>query len=464
MTRRIEVSRRFSLLPTLLIALAMMACAAAHPAAKAADTDTQATVKEMKVQALVMSMADDYIAALGESVYLLVRSGKLDPKGRWLAQSFLRNGVGASLDIAVGPNPRVSILDLLVLASLQTWSFETHWIPAGIGPAGGPALERLRRAETYMWDSARAVLSEEQLQTVRGLVTAWIADNPDRTVVALVRFHEFADRRRISSASMRGKATGLLAEVTEVRGSVDEARLLGERLLWLAGRYPYLLGEQVELTAYRLMDQPESLKLLDAVKSARQLSDTLTERVGTIQSDLLKQQESFFARVSAERAETLNQLFDRVARERSRLLDDISSRQGELRGTMKELNETISGAGALARELTEATRAVEALISHLETGPDGKREPLRLTDVRGAAIDAGNAADRLTRLVERARELVESKALDQTISGIVHPADAFVDRIFWRGVILICLLLVGIALLRFVPQRTRREGGPVSGH
>jgi hypothetical protein len=223
------------------------------------------------MQAFVMDMADDYLASLGESVYLLVRSGKLDSKGRWLAQSFLRNGVGASLDIAVGPNPSVSLLDLLVLTSLQAWSFKAHWIPAGIGDAGIPALDRLKRAEEYAWTSAKKVLSEDQLITLRELISAWISENPDRTVVALVRFNEFDDERKISSLSLRGKAQGLLKEVSEAVAAVDEARLLGERLLWFAGRYPYLLGEQAELTAYRLIDQPESTQIVEALKSVQEL-------------------------------------------------------------------------------------------------------------------------------------------------------------------------------------------------
>ena len=139
----------------------------------------------LEMQTLVMEMADGYIASLGESVFLLTRSGKLDSRGRWLAQSFLRNGVGASLDIAVGPNPPVSLLDLLVLTSLQAWSFKAHWIPAGIGEAGIAALERLKDAEENAWTSARKVLSSEQLLTLRGLIDAWITENPDRTVVSL---------------------------------------------------------------------------------------------------------------------------------------------------------------------------------------------------------------------------------------------------------------------------------------
>jgi hypothetical protein len=89
----------------------------------------------------------------------------------------------------------------------------------------------------------KKILSEDQRLTLRGLIDAWVFENSDRTVVALVRFDEFVDERRISSFSLRGKAHGLLKAVSETGEAVDEIRLLGERLLWFAGRYPYLLGE-----------------------------------------------------------------------------------------------------------------------------------------------------------------------------------------------------------------------------
>jgi len=76
-----------------------------------------------------------------------------------------------------------------------------------------------------------------------------------------------------------------------------------------------------------------------------------------------------------------------------------------------------------------------------------------MTDVRDAAIETGHAADRTTQLLERTIELVESKSWDQRISFMTNPAEAIVDRTFWRGAILICLLLVGLGLLRLVPQR-----------
>jgi len=383
------------------------------------------------------------------------------------------------------PNPSVSILDLLVLTSLQSWSFEIHWIPSGIGDSGILALERLKQAEIHAWASAKAILTEEQLVTLREVIDAWISENPDRTVVALVRFDEFADERKISSLSMRGKAQGLLSEVSEAGAAVEDVRLLGERLLWLAGRYLYLLGEQTELTAYRLIDQPEGAQFMAAISSAEQLSKALTERIGTFQKDLEDQQAAFFSRISAERTaaisqledaleavvektfdstaesinyqrtEAIDQLFDRLAQERKMFLDDIASRQNELLGVMTELTETITVSGTLARELTDTVNAIDRVVSRFDADPDKKREPLRMSDVRDAAIETGRTAEQVTLLLERVINLSESSSLDQRISFVTDFSEDLINQAFWRGVILILLLIIGLGLIRLVPQRKK---------
>ncbi len=415
----------------------------------------------MRMQSFVMNMADDNIAELGESIYLLTRSGHLDTKGRWLAQSFMRNGVAASLDIAVGPNPPVSLLDLLVLISLQAWSFEQHWIPAGIGDAGYPALERLKATEKEAWNTAKQVLTDDQLRTLRSLIDAWIAENPERTVIALVRFNEFSDERRVSSLALRGEASGLLHEVSEASAAVDEARLLGERLFWFAGRYPYVLGEQAELTAYRLIDQPEGLQLIETMQSAKELSDVFTRRLETMQNDLEQQQGSFFSRLSAERKAAIDQLFEKLVEERTQLLDEISAREAELLGMMSELRQTIIASGALADDLTGTVNAIDQVLSHFDQEPDGQEEPLRMLDIRDAAIETGRAAERLTAMLERANQLLESESWQDAMTSVTSPADDLVDQIFWRGLVLIGVLILGIGLLRLVPQKitNRRDDG-----
>lgn len=473
-------------LAAMLVAVAG-SCAA--PAGGGSASRQQASTESraaLRTQALVMGMADDYIAALAESVYVLARNEGLNPRSRTLAQSFLRNGVGAALDIGSGPNPATSVLDMVVLSSLDLWSFEHHWIPAGIGEAGRPALERLRRADAEMWMNAGRVLSEAQLRTVRELVDAWIANNPDRMVTSLVRFDEFSEERMIASGSLRGRASGLLREVSEASGAIDDARLLGERAIWFAGRYPFVLGQQVELTMYRLADQPESAELIRTLESLQQLSETFEARVNTVQDDIETQLSVFFDKVTEERRAAIEQagatlaelvdasmedaqrriaaerqaaivgIFDRFAEERSAMLDDLLNRQSELQDVMEELRETISTTGDLARDLTDTVDAIDRVVARFDRDPNSTREPLRMTDVRDAAVETGRAAQELTALLDRTTELLDSPALRDRLSEIGDPGRDIIDRAFWRGMILIATLIVGLAALRFVPQRTRK--------
>jgi hypothetical protein len=136
------------------------------------------------LQATVMSMADDWNIALGESFQNLQSSSAIDLRARIEALWFLRNGMGASLDIAVGPNPRVAMLDLLVLATLQTWALEHTWAGNGIpGNLVGPAKERLAEARGEMTSPRR---SSAHAEGFRGSVTGGIsaAGSTDRAPIA----------------------------------------------------------------------------------------------------------------------------------------------------------------------------------------------------------------------------------------------------------------------------------------
>ena len=122
-------------------------CALQEPSAPPSELEPESQTTAPQLQALVMDLADEYVAALGEAVYLSAPDGDADPRSRALASSFLRNGTGAAIDIGASSNPSVALLDLLVLSALQTWAIGQHWIPAGIDP------ERGRRAH---WRRSRA--------------------------------------------------------------------------------------------------------------------------------------------------------------------------------------------------------------------------------------------------------------------------------------------------------------------
>lgn len=434
-----------------------------------ATAATPHPLTELEVQSLIMSMADAYGAALGEAIYLLARSDAIDPKGRWLAQSFLRNGMGAAIDIAAGPNPRVGLLDLLVLAALQSWTFEKHWIPAGIDAAAGEkALARLRVAETELWASSRRVLSEDQTQRLRALVAQWIAAHPEQTVVSLVRFDEFTDQRRLPASEARAQASGLLADVEKATAAVEDAELLGERLIWFAGRLPYVLGQQAELTAYRMADQPEMNLLRETLTGLAHLVEVVAERSRTLEADLVAQQEAFFTRlrqertttfedlagrIATERDATLTQAFDRLSGERKQMLEEVQAKLADVGPALADVRRTVEVTDTLAQNVTRTATALDAVITHFDRPTDDPRAPIDLAQLTAAAVEAAHTAERLTALLERADAALASPQGRARLQQLDEATTTLLDRIFWRGAGLVALLLIGLGALRFWPRR-----------
>ncbi|MEZ6194575.1 MAG: hypothetical protein R3F20_02440 [Planctomycetota bacterium] len=425
---------------------------------------------QLEIQALVMGMADDYGASLGEAVYLAVRSESADAKARWLAQSFLRNGMGAAIDIGASSNPTVAMLDLLVLSSLQSWAFEKHWIPAGIGESGHEAAARLREAERELWEASEHVLTADQHETLRGLIAEWIESHPDRTVVSLVRFDEFTALRRTPTVNVEA-ASGLLADVEAATAAVEDATLLGERILWFAGRLPYILGQQAELTAYRMADQPEAALAREALEEMDRLVASITARLDTIDEDLSAQQRELFDRVAVARAEALedlgtrlraertaaiDQVFDRFAGERSALFDELEARQKEVLPVMTELNSIIESSIELTGSLTRMVETLDRVVARFDRDPDDVGEPLDIKDVAVTASEAAKAAEKLTVLLERANEAIDSPNWDRRVARLDGAAVGIVDHAFKRGLMLIGALIAGLVVLRLIPRRSAR--------
>lgn len=422
-----------------------------------------------ELQALVMEMADEYIAGLGEAAYLAAPQGEPDARGRWLVQSFLRNGVGAALDIGAGPNPNVSILDMLVLSSLQVWAFERNWARAGIDTQqSASALKRLGEAREQCWAAAGRVLDDSQLDTVRQLIDAWIEANPDRTVVSLVRFGEFTNARHLPAADHRDKAKGLLIDLDSVTESVDQARLLGERLVWFAGRFPYVLGEQSELTLYRVVAQPEFQELMSALESFKTVSAALTERLEGLPDEVSVQRVKTFEQLGEEREAavqdarealkqalegTVDTAFTRFREETAFLLESMDTRHEELLGTARELHETIVASTNLARELQSTADAVDRVVQRFQEAPESPSEPIRIPDIRDAANETAEAAKHLTILLERTNEILVSDEWDHRLAELEAFGERTANKFFWRGLALVAVLLAGVAAIRLATAR-----------
>ncbi len=434
---------------------------------------------ELEVQARLMSMVDEYLAALGEAVYLHLRHDRATPHQRSLATSILRNGTGAAIDIGASANPTTSVLDLLVVATLQRSALERIWIPRE-WPDGGPdgcaleAVALMREAESLLWDHASVVLDDDQKRVLRGLIESWIEEHPNQAVVELTRFRDFAHTRNVSSLTSREIAATLLREVGEVARAIDDVRLLGERSLWYSSRLLYVLGQQVELTVYRMLEQPEIAALIGSVGAVegigRRLAEefdqwpeklglSIEEAAQTFATERQVAIEELAASVRNEREATVNDVFGRLATEREAILaafDERLAASTELRG---DLDKTLSAGNELALNLERTAAAFGRVLAHFEPDPGAAntppREPLDMKDVREAALAAGDAADRLTATLEQTESVLVRLEDERTPGAIRSVSNEILASATWRLLGIVAFLLVGLAVLRLVPARRK---------
>lgn len=410
-------SKRLACL-TLASALVAGACTEA-PRGTGETTDLMATAPAMQadpqaMQSVVMSMSDDWNIALGESMVALHSAPGIDLQTRFNGIAFLRNGMGASLDIAVGPNPRVAMLDLLVLASLQAWALEHTWAGNGIPVSMvGPAKARLNAARAEMVGKASRFLTEAQLRELDRLIDAWIRAHPRQVLVSFVRLADFASDRNELALEDRRLANGLLKEADEVTSAIDDARLLGERALWYAARYPYVLGQQAELA---------SLRVTDIVSQA-----------------VTAQREAFFAQLGRERAETM------------RLIEES---RADLLPVMAEARETITSARALSEQVLRIVQAIDGLVARFDH-PGDAGSGVTTQDIKDILRETGASADKLAELVRTGDALVESRTWRDAAAGADRFSAATIDRVIWGLAGVALLLVTGLALVRLIPQRHR---------
>ncbi len=369
------------------------------------------TAHAIALQSAVMSMSDDWNSALGAMAYQVQRECGSDMECMWVTQAFLRNGMGASLDVAVGPNPSVAIMDMLVLCSLETWTLEHHWAGFGIPLQSGLAgVKLLAKARDSLWEQAADHLKVDELARLRMLIDAWIVRHPDQTIVSFVRLADFASDRNQLTLAERADAGGLLEELNEVSLAVDDARLLGERALWFSSRYPYVLGQQAEMTALRLTQ--------------------------SISNQVVAQREAILSGVAKEREAIISSLF-----EQERTLTPVLA---EARGTIAE-------ARALSTELQKVIAAIDGLVARFDnTQSDGKS--LTIADLESLVREAGTSAAEARKLIEASSGLVQSDRLPAAAASVDRVARDLVDRVLWGAAGIVVLLVGGLALVRRVPQ------------
>ena len=388
------------------------------------------------LQAQVMRFADTYVAMVAQAADEVTAKAT----NSTLRLSALRWKLGqatAAYTIATGPNPAVNALDMLVLVSMARMVMDDFWVE-NYGDAILPLVKMQRRMETNTWQLAGGVLRPSQEQELRDLIQEWRVKNPHQRYIGPIRFREFVATlgRTPTQASTAPTSIFSLLYLDPLAGldptavAIRETRELGERAMFYSQRMPALLSWQVEVLAYQLAGQPESRQILndaDRLASSSEIFARTAQQLPQLVND--------------QRQAAIQQIFDGLA------ADENKSREllAHTRSTLDAARDAGGSINTAIQSLTEFVRYVSPTNA---TPAESNRPPFNVLDYGTAAAQIGAAANNLNSLLVTMNQ--STPQFEKISQQTVAQANGVVQHMFWLGVVLILILLVGAVVAGLV--------------
>ena len=325
----------------------------------------------------------------------------------------------ALVDIATGPSPDANLLDAVAFANLARAAAERYWVPTVFGAAGEDLLLATKRVEAESFALASSVLSQEQMATLHVLIERWQAEHPDQIVVSGVRLESFAKEFSDEAMESLRQPAGLLPEVADASRSVDELRLLSERLMLFLQSAPGLLRLEAEVAAYELSEQPEVTDLI-----------ATTDRLGVAADQLTRSLQQLPELVTGERRAAIEQLVAKISSEREVLLAKLASGVGPTREMLGELRQTLAAANEFAAAVRTGFAEYDRVATHAGWSPDDPfSPPFEIRDYQQTFVELGRTAANLNTLVgsiDRALEASEEEGPPGRFPALVRDLDGTV--------------------------------------
>ncbi|HTY42233.1 MAG TPA: hypothetical protein VMH79_10205 [Thermoanaerobaculia bacterium] len=407
----------------------------------AAEGRPPLTVQELQFE--VLRFADNYSTSVAHAADRVSKEiGTRDAQVESLKWK-LEQATAAYVD-ATGQNPVWNALDMVGLATVSRMVIETAQSRELWGGSVGPLLDTHRSLETTAWNLADQFLEPSERQELQDLFVEWRRQNADERSVSGVHFREFALTLGKAQSPSTVKATSIFsllyldpfAGLDPTTVAIEQSRELAARTVAYAERMPTLLRWQAELLALQVARQPDPQELMADI-----------DRVSHSVASVAKTAEGVPALVDEQRKAAIDQFFAGVTGQREAMLADLDAREGKLRELMGQTRETLDAGAKMGDSLKGTIAALDAFVHYVSPPPDPNAPPAKPgkpfdpLDYGKAATDLGGMARDLTTLLST----VDKTAPQLGALGAKTAEDlkGVVDRAFWRGLVLILVLLVG---------------------
>lgn len=406
--------------PIMLLLAALVGCAHIHnsshqawtslnspgnEAAPGSDREpTQAQVRED-----VVRFASSYFAMLSQAFDSVERAART-PEERLMVADPRVKYCNAVIQIATGPRPEANLLDMVVLATLLHDVMKDYWVPQVYGANGKPLLAATEEGKQEIWSLAATILTPAQQRSLGDLIARWRAQHQDQVYVAEVRLQSFAQEFGVDSVAPLEHSV-LLPEVAEATRSVDETRLLGERLLLYLQEAPALFQMEAQLGESQIAAQRETKDLLNSINAFSQAADSVAKSVETMPADIAAERraaiEQLMTAVAAERRQALDQVFDRFKAEEKVLFASLKDSQRPSQELLGETRATVATGLQLVNQVNRSLDAFDRLA--LKMGwQSANSPPFEIQDYQKAAEQLGQTARDLTVLTRESRDTISA--------------------------------------------------------
>jgi hypothetical protein len=417
------------------------------------------------LQTEVLRFADDYVesvahAADGAAKTLGTRQAEV------AALKWKIDQATAAFADATGENPVWNVLDLTVLATVSHMVVSDAKAKEEFGEAVVPMIQTHSALEQSAWTLAGTLLTPSQADELHKLIVQWRAANPTERSVTGARFRDFAvSLGKTEAAQGRSKPTSIFsmlyldpfAGLSPTTVAIEQSRELAERVVAYAERAPTLMRWQAELLSLQVQQQPAPQQIL---------SDT--NRVSTSIESISKTVEGFPDLVDTQRKAAIDQIFAGVTAERQAILAELEAKEATINSLLGQLRETMNAGGTMGTSLTETIKSLDAFVHYVSPPPDPNAppkpaggKPFDPLDYGKAAADVGGMARDLNALLRSANETAPAIAGIASKTG--DDLKTVIDHAFWKGLILILVLLAGSIPARLayraLARRWLREPG-----
>jgi hypothetical protein len=382
-------------------------------------------VTEQEVESAVARFSAEYVDRVGQATDEL-KLEAASPRVRAEIVALQLDYLQAVVNITIGPEPEINLVDMLVFMTLGRIGLEEYFVPQVFGRAGEGLLETVRELEKDIWASAYLVLSEEQQDELLGLILEWRERNPNQ--------HYTSNIRLTDVARVRGRyATGGgLLGVKDASRAIDEFTLVAQQLVFYLQILPVLTRMHAELLTYQIVDMPEVEQLLAN-------TDRLT--------------------ATAERYAVM---MEQLSQEGKTLLQDLGSEEKRLRGLLAEVRQTVAEGSELISLANTTVNSMDSLAGRLESGPFAPvLEGFDIREYRATAVEATEALRELNSIVGTLIDLPEGQQPLPFIIKMVDRVDVEIEGWMTRAFVLAAALILIFFLALFVYRyATQRMYGP----